>query len=69
MVFDTLGISLNIKPYDTISSSQKIVLNNNNNIDWGVFEGEGGILKLYDENENFSIPNQWLQISLLLPTK
>jgi len=53
MVFDTLGISLNIKPYDSISSSQKIVLNNNNNIDWGVFEGEGGILKLYDENENF----------------
>ncbi len=53
MVFDTLGISLNIKPFDTISSSQKIILNNNNNIEWGVFEGEGGILKLYDENENF----------------
>ena len=28
-------------------------VNHNNNIDWGVFEGEGGILKLYDENENF----------------
>jgi hypothetical protein len=52
-VFDTLGISLNIKPYDTISSSQIIILNNNNNINWGVFEGEGGVLKLYDENENF----------------
>ena len=40
LVFDTLGISLNIKPYDTISITYDIIINNNNN--WGIFEGEGG---------------------------
>jgi hypothetical protein len=50
LVFDTLGISLNIKPYDTISLTHDIIINNNNN--WGIFEGEGGIVTLYDENKN-----------------
>ncbi len=50
LVFDTLGISLNIKPYDTISITYDIIINNNNN--WGIFEGEGGIVTLYDENKN-----------------
>jgi hypothetical protein len=50
LVFDTLGISLNIKPYDTISITHDIIINNNNN--WGIFEGEGGIVTLYDENKN-----------------
>ena len=50
LVFDTLGISLNIKPYDTISITYDIIINNNNN--WGIFEGEGGIVYLYDENKN-----------------
>ena len=50
LVFDTLGISLNIKPYDTISTTHDIIINNNNN--WGIFEGEGGIVTLYDENKN-----------------
>ena len=31
LVFDTLGISLNIKPYDTISITYDIIINNNNN--------------------------------------
>ena len=52
MVFDTLGISINIKPYDTIISPFDVIINNNNNINWGVFEGEGGIVTLYDENKN-----------------
>lgn len=50
LVFDTLGISLNIKPYDTISLSSDIIINNNNN--WGIYEGEGGVVTLYDENKN-----------------
>ena len=52
LVFDTLGISINIKPYDTIISHFDVIINNNNNINWGVFEGEGGIVTLYDENKN-----------------
>ena len=51
LVFDTLGISINIKKYDTIISPFDVIVNNNNS-DWGVFEGEGGIVTLYDENKN-----------------
>ena len=52
LFFDTLGISLNIKPYDTILSPFDIIINNNNNSNWNIFEGEGGIVTLYDENKN-----------------
>lgn len=52
LVFDTLGISINMKPYDTIISPFDVIINNNNNINWGVFEGEGGIVTLYNENKN-----------------
>jgi hypothetical protein len=66
LVFDTLGISLNIKPYDTISITHDIIINNNNN--WGIFEGEGGIVTLYDENKNllcqqFLNPNSELYLN------
>ena len=52
LFFDTLGISINIKPYDTILSPFDLIINNNNNSNWGIFEGEGGIVTLYDENKN-----------------
>ena len=48
LFFDTLGISINIKPYDTILSPFDVI----NNSNWGIFEGEGGIVTLYDENKN-----------------
>ena len=51
LFFDTLGISINIKPYDTILSPFDVIINNNNS-NWGIFEGEGGIVTLYDENKN-----------------
>lgn len=52
LFFDTLGISINIEPYDTILSPFDVIINNNNNSNWNIFEGEGGIITLYDENNS-----------------